>query len=254
LITGPALRRLAHVISIACAAACAAPRPAPRVVVMISANAEWTPVVARFARAEIHATPYGDFVVTKLGDRDVVLFHGGYGKVAAAGSTQYAIDRWRPRLVINLGTCGAFGHGLAVGDIVLATETIIYDLVEQMGDPDEPIRDYRTRLDTAKWPARLRTRVHAEAIASGDRDLVAAELPALRAKYDAAAGDWESGAIAYVAARNRVPAIVLRGVTDVVDARGDATYGDAAAWQRAAATMMMTLVELAADALPELVP
>ena len=39
------------------------------------------------------------------GQRVRILFlHGGWGKIAATASAQYAIDRWNPCLLINLGT------------------------------------------------------------------------------------------------------------------------------------------------------
>jgi adenosylhomocysteine nucleosidase len=46
-------------------------------------------------------------------------------------------------------------------------------------------------------------------LVSGDRDLVPAEIPALRTKYAAVAGDWESGAIAHTCARNRQRVLIL---------------------------------------------
>jgi adenosylhomocysteine nucleosidase len=221
-------------------------------VVLISANAEWTPVVAQFPAVVRHDSPFGEWFIAPLHGRDVVFMHGGFGKVSAAASTQWAIDRWRPRLLVNLGTCGGFGGDVAVGDIVLVTRTVIYDLLEQQGDAAETIAGYSTALDTSAWPARLASRVRKAPIVSGDRDLVPAELPALHAKYGASVGDWESGAIAWVAEHNHTRVIILRGVTDLVDAGGDATYGDIGAWQREAATMMKTLVTLLDDALPAL--
>ncbi|HEY1815411.1 MAG TPA: 5'-methylthioadenosine/S-adenosylhomocysteine nucleosidase [Kofleriaceae bacterium] len=225
----------------------------PSTVAMISANAEWKVVVERSPGLPIHATPYGDWLERELAGRRVIFFHGGYGKVNAAGSTQYAIDRWHPRLVLNLGTCGAFGHDLHVGDVVLAKTTTIYDIYEAMGDADEAIAEFRTQLDVSRWPARLASRVRIEPLISADRDLIPAEIGKLRAKYDAGAGDWESGAIAYVATKNHTRAVILRGVTDVLDeTHPDPTYGNEAAWQRETATIMAVLLELAGDALPDL--
>lgn len=236
----------------ACAAGCAAARPP--VVVLVSANAEWTGVAARLAGDAIRTSPYGQWLEHRFapGGEAVVFFHGGYGKIAAAGSTQYAIDRFRPRLLVNLGTCGGFGGGVHVGDVVLVNETIVYDIVEQMGDADETIADYSTRIDTSAWPAALAGRVRRDKILSGDRDLILADIPKLEGKYHASVVDWESGAIAWVAAKNKVPVIILRGVTDVADASGDALYGNVEGWQAAAAKMMDALVTLFGEALPEL--
>ena len=230
-----ALRRLA---------ACVTARPVAPVVVLVSAEAEWKPLRSHFADGSHADTPYGEWLAHRYGPREVIYFHGGFGKVSAAASTQYAISRWHPRLLVNLGTCGGFGGGHHVGDIVLANRTVIYDLIEQMGDADETIRHYTTAIDTSSWPAALARRVSVEPIVSADRDLVPAELPALAAKYQASVGDWESGAIAWTAQRNGTRVLVLRAVTDLVDAHGDATYGDDAAWQRQAARAMATLLEL----------
>jgi adenosylhomocysteine nucleosidase len=227
--------------------------PGARVVVLISASAEWKIVLAQLPGGLLHDTPFGPWFVHRLGAEDVVFFHGGYGKVAAAGSTQYAIDHWHPALLVNLGTCGGFGGERNVGDIVLASETFIYDIVERMGDPDEAIEDFHTRLDTAAWPARLAGRVVRAPLVSADTDLDPAAVAGLHARFHAGAGDWESGAIAWVAAHNHTPVLLLRGVTDVIDAEGnDPTYHAPGAWERASASVMAQLLALLSDALPDL--
>jgi len=250
-----------ELVALTCLACACAHAPAPsapaaagsRVVVLISANTEWKIVRAQITDEAVHDTPFGQWFSHRLGTQDVVFFHGGYGKVAAAGSTQYAIDRWHPALLVNLGTCGGFGGAREVGDIVLASETTIYDIVEMMGDPDEAIADYRTRLDTAAWPARLASRVVIGPLVSADRDLDPAALAGLAAKYHASAGDWESGAIAWVAAHNHTRVMILRGVSDLVDAPGgDPTYHAPGAWERASVAVMASLIALLGDALPDL--
>jgi adenosylhomocysteine nucleosidase len=129
----------------------------------------------------------------------------------------------------------------------------IYDIVEMMGDPDEAIADYATKLDTSVWPARLANRVVVGPLVSADRDLDPAAIPGLAAKYHASAADWESGAIAWIAAHNHTRAIILRGVSDVIDAQGnDPTYHNPGAWERASVAVMASLIALLADALPEL--
>ncbi len=229
-----------------------APTEHARVVALISATAEWKIIVAQFPGEALHETPFGPWLSHRIAGEDVVFFHGGYGKVSAAGSTQYAIDRWHPALLVNLGTCGGFGER-KVGDIVLASETYIYDVVELMGNADEAIEDFHTRLDTRRWPARLASRVVAGTLVSADRDLDPASPPALQARYGASVGDWESGAIAWVAAHNRVPVIILRGVTDVIDTAGkNPTYNAIDEWQRRSVAVMASLVSLLGEALPDL--
>jgi adenosylhomocysteine nucleosidase len=228
--------------------------PASSVVVVISAEAEWRPVRARYGDTTHADTPFGDWFVHRFGMDEVIFFHGGFGKVSAAASTQYAISRWHPHLVVNLGTCGGFGVRHKVGDVVLATETVIYDIIEQMGDSGETIRAYTTTIDPSAWPAGLVRHVSTEPIVSGDRDLVPSELPTLAAKYGASVGDWESGAIAWTAHKNATAVLILRSISDMVDAPGgDTTYGDDAAWQRAAARSMTSLLDVFESAVPALV-
>jgi adenosylhomocysteine nucleosidase len=227
--------------------------PAPRAVILISANAEWQAVV-KHVPLEVQHSPYGDFAVRALGGEPVVILHGGYGKTSAAGSTQYAIDRWHPRVLVNLGTAGGFAPDAKVGDVVLVTKTTIYDIYEAMGDAAETIADYASPIDTSRWPARLATRVKPGPIVSGDKDLIPAEVAKLHATYQANVGDWESGSIAFVARKNHVPLIILREVTDVLDAEHPSpTTGDLEAWQKQTLIAMATLLDLITDALPDLV-
>ena len=53
---------------------------------------------------------------------------------AAAASAQYALDRWHPAALINLGTCGGIAGRVERFATILATKTVVYDIVEQMGD------------------------------------------------------------------------------------------------------------------------
>lgn len=225
------------------------------IAIIVAASAEWKVVRERFSGAELQTSPYGEWLTHRFPDvpgaEGVVFFHGGCGKVAAAGSTQYVIDRFEPRLLINLGTCGGFGD-VRVGDVLLVHETVIYDIVEQMGDPDEAIADYTTTLDVTLWPASLRDRVRIDRMLSADRDLVLAELPRLRGHFHGVAADWESGAIAWVGARNHTRTLILRCVTDVMTEDGNATYGNLGLFQAAANKHMVDLLALAAEAIPSM--
>jgi adenosylhomocysteine nucleosidase len=227
------------------------------VVVIVAADAEWTGVRAYFPDANIERSPYGEWFerpLTADPDLHVRFVHGGWGKIAAAGATQYAIDRWHPELIVNLGTCGGFGANAHEGDVVLADETVVYDIVERMGDPDEAIRAYTTKIDLSRWPAQLRSRVRVGHVVSGDRDLAPEDLARLQERYRAIAGDWESGAVAWVAARAGTRVLIVREVSDVVDATGDPTYGAPDAWQQRANVAMRRMIDLFVEVLPSIRP
>jgi adenosylhomocysteine nucleosidase len=113
-----------------------------------------------------------------------------------------------------------------------------------MGDFDEHIAHYTTELDLSWLPGEMPQAVRRSLLVSGDRDLVVEEIPQLRARYGAVAGDWESGAIAFVAARNRVRCLILRGVTDLVGTGGGEAYdGTMNLFTQRTNEMMKRLVE-----------
>ncbi|MRR30433.1 hypothetical protein EG834_08970, partial [bacterium] len=97
------------------------------VVVLISANAEWRPVLAYFQDPDLVGSPYGGYFKTEILGQNVIFFKSGWGKISAAASTQYAIQTFSPRLLINLGTCGGFEGKITAGEVILAEETLVYD-------------------------------------------------------------------------------------------------------------------------------
>lgn len=198
------------------------------VVVIISANIEWNAVRRILPEPVRQASPCGEWFETHLdlGDdrQSVIFFHGGWGKISAAASAQYVIDRWSPNLIVNLGTCGGFEGEVEKNTVVLVERTVVYDIVEQMVDAEEAIRDYSTEIDLAWLSEPYPRPVLRNVLVSADRDLMPENIPDLKSKYGAVAGDWESGAIAWVANRNRVRCLILRGVTDLVGDEGGEAY------------------------------
>jgi adenosylhomocysteine nucleosidase len=218
-----------------------------RTLVLISADAEWRVVRSMFSAADVASSPLGEwFIAPAAGSQQqisLVFFHGGWGKIAAAASTQYVIDRWRPALLINLGTCGGFAGLVELGEIILAERTVVYDIQEQMGDPDEALAYFETHIDLGwlgdSYPAPVRRTL----LVSADRDLMIDQIPTLNERFGAVAGDWESGAIAWVAARNSTRCLILRGVSDLVGAAGgDAYAGNVHVWHAATERIMRALL------------
>ena len=215
------------------------------IVIMISADIEWQTILELHPCAQIFQSPMGEWFIDNLDvfnhKKPVRYFHGGWGKIAAAASTQYAIDQWKPDLLINLGTCGGIEGEVEKGTIILVDCAIVYDLIEQMGDSISAIDHYTTRLDLSWLGTNYPIRVLKTSIISGDRDLLVEELQDLKQRYNAKVGDWESGAIAYVASRNQIPLLILRGVTDLVSSAGGEAYGHFELFEQASQTIMQGL-------------
>jgi adenosylhomocysteine nucleosidase len=212
----------------------------PDAAVIVSADAEWPAVRSLFPQAEYLASPFGEYFHCEGG----LVFHGGWGKIAAAASTQYVIDRWNPDTIINLGTCGGIAGAIDRFSIVLATRTVVYDIGELMGDSQEAIGAYSTDIDLDWLDDETPTPVIRSALLSADRDLVPEEIAVLQRMFEVKAVDWESGAIAWVATRNRKRVLILRGVTDLVGPAGGEVYGNAGAFAERTATVMKRLFDV----------
>jgi adenosylhomocysteine nucleosidase len=209
-----------------------------RFAVLISANAEWRVVKPLFPNAAVQTSPYGEYFFANVDRERVLFFHGGWGKVAAAGSTQYVIDHFHPTKLINLGTCGGVEGRIQRFDTVLVQKVVIYDIAEAMGDSQEAIDEYTTTLAVPKAP----TAVVPVTLYSGDRDLTSAGLREMDARYRPVAVDWESGAIAWVSHRNSVPLLILRGVTDLVSPTQAEAQGNLQLFQDNTARVMQKLI------------
>ena len=217
------------------------------ILVLVSATAEWQGVMNIFPQAGCQACPFGDWFAHEFHSKEgalqpAIFLHGGWGKIAAAASTEYAIQRWQPDLVINLGTCGGFAGQVERGQILLVEETIVYDIVEQMGDPAAALAHYATRLNLDWLPQPLPDTITRARLVSADRDILPEDIPHLMESFGARAADWESGAIAWVTSRHGLRCLILRGVTDLVGAEGGEAYGDLELFQSQAKKIMRKLV------------
>jgi adenosylhomocysteine nucleosidase len=224
-----------------------------KIIILISANAEWRAVKKILPGLAIQATPFGEFADVTLGTRPVTLFHGGWGKISAAATAQYAIDHFQPDLLVNLGTCGGFEGRIATGTVILVERTIVYDIIEQMGDADGAIAHYSSEIDLSwladdgPWTMDGRPPIVRGLLVSADRDIVVEDIPMLVEKYGAVAADWESGAIAWVAGRNGVRCLILRGVSDLVGAGGGEAYGSIEIFHERTQAVMADLIRRLPD-------
>ena len=214
-----------------------------RVVLLISSGSEWKAVKEILHPLEVRSTPLGE----TFDFQQVTCFHGGWGKISASATTQYAIDQFHPDLLVNLGTCGGFEGRIERGVIILVTRTIIYDILEQMTDPQAAIAHFATDLDLSWLPDPLPHPVIPTLLVSADRDIVPAEIPRLVTEYGAVAADWESGAIAWVAKQNGVRCLILRGVTDLVSPQGGEAYGNIDLYRQNTRAVMKELFDQLPD-------
>ena len=221
------------------------------ILVLISANSEWRAVRAVYPQVTASVSLYGETFETEIDGHPVTFLQGGVGKIAAAASTEYAIGRFQPQIVVNLGTCGGFAGCVQPGEVILAEETLVYDIIEQMSDPAAAIARYTTRLDLSWLPASLPLPVRRARLLSADRDIVHSQVPELIEHYGGIAADWESGAIAWVCAHHKLPCLILRVVTDLVSPTTGEAYGNIEVFHNRTAEFMPRLIAALPRFLPE---
>ncbi|MFO7586110.1 MAG: 5'-methylthioadenosine/S-adenosylhomocysteine nucleosidase [Anaerolineales bacterium] len=223
------------------------------IVVLISAGSEWRAVkgILESHNLEIRPTPFGESFALHPStfnlppSTNLIFLHGGWGKISAAATTQYAIDHFGADLLINLGTCGGLEGRIETGDILLVERTLVYDIIEQMSDPQAALDRYTVKLDTS-WleDVPLPSDVRPGLLVSADRDILREDVPMLIERFDAVAADWESGAIAWVADRNAIACLILRGVTDIVSTESGEAYGNIELFRERTKTIMARLLEI----------
>lgn len=211
-------------------------------VVLVSAVAEWQALGKLIPNIEYLTSPYGQCFTHSIDHEPVIFFHSGWGKIASAASMQYVIDRWRPELTVNLGTCGGFDGMVGQGEIILVEKTFIYDIVELMGDFGVVENFFNTELDLSWLRQPFPYPVRRGTLASADGDLIPEKISHLMQR-GAIAADWESGALAWVAHKNRQRLLILRGVSDLVHETGGEAYGNIELFKERTVGVMDTLLK-----------
>lgn len=75
-------------------------------------------------------TQVGKVVIEEVIYRNepLILVESGIGKVNAAVAATLLMERYKPDVIINSGSAGAFAAGLSVGDVIVATQYVYGDV------------------------------------------------------------------------------------------------------------------------------
>ena len=214
------------------------------IIVLICANTEWSSVLNLLRPEETGATPFGEIFSAQSGQHNLLFAHSGWGKTATAAACQHLIDSYHPRLMINIGTCGGLEGHAQVGEVLLAEETAMYDVVESMSDYAAALERYRTRADLSWLPDALPQGVRKARIVSADQDIQIQNFDLIAEFFQAPGADWESAAFAWTAAKNKTPWLVLRGVSDLVSKEKSEAYHNVQLWRERTGQIMSDLSTL----------
>lgn len=188
----------------------------------------------------------GQLAVMRVPELGLTVAPGGLGKVQFAIQTQHVLDASRTwDVVICAGAAGALVAGLAVGDVVVATETVEHDIHNHFGPPLLPRFSAAAPLIESLRgvrPPRNAFTVHFGPLASGDEDVVTVERQvALRQRTGALAVAWEGAGGARACQFSAVPFVEIRGVTDGANSSAAADFRvNLATAMRNVATVIVT--------------
>ncbi len=152
-----------------------------------------------------------------------MVAQGGLGKVDFAVRTLHIVEQ-EPSLdgVICLGTCGALSAGLAIGDVVIATETVEHDFNRKLTEGPIPRFQSDSTL-LAAFRAAESSLPHGISvtygpIASGDEGIdSSARAKELIDRTGGIVAAWEGAGGAKACAFAGVPYIEIRCVSDLAD-------------------------------------
>lgn len=197
------------------------------IAIQIASNTEWQSVCDMYDIKETHATPYGPYFDTIIGNTKCRLYFSGYSKTKAAGAAQYAISTWSPEKIFVCGTCGGVNGSLHPEDIIIASETVFYDCIDRFTVSDVPFFPYLdSKLNVERLEYMKAYGIHFGRIATGDQDIDLLIRQSLE-PLGVLAADWESAAVSHICELNEVPLVVIRGITDIPGYEG-ATMEDQA--------------------------
>ena len=196
----------------------------PRILILCPLAAEWSLLVGRFESSHHHVERIRDLKTDAAYVRrwHALVAPGGHGETQLAVQAQYLIGLFPSvELVICAGAADGLAPELAVGDVVVGTETVEHDyrllfatrLLPRFAGHGPSIAGLRR---SARGVSDFR--VVFDVIASGDEDVVTlARARAIRDQTGAACVAWEGSGAARAARFNGIGSLEIRAVTDAAD-------------------------------------
>jgi nucleoside phosphorylase len=140
------------------------------------------------------------------------------GCEAATLTTELAISRIHPDLVINAGTCGAFKEdGARIGDVYLSQGSVMFHdrrVGDDGGWAEMGLGNYPC-IDATEIATALGLKL-GKCTTGSSLDMTDTDLRIMR-QNGGQLKDMEAGAIAYVASLHKTPLLCVKSVTDLCD-------------------------------------
>ncbi len=161
-----------------------------------------------------------------LGDKQVVVCCAGMGKANAAATTQVLITRYGAERIIFSGIAGNMSSVIGIGDVVIGSEVVYHDAEDSMISQSAPFTS-EYHGDPEMISAAMAACEAADVtylvgrIATGDKFVGdTATKNAIAAQVEPDCVEMEGAAVSQIAARNNVPCVILRAMSDNADEDG----------------------------------
>ncbi len=153
----------------------------------------------------------------KLFGKDCVLCISGIGKVNASLTTQMLIDKFSPEFVLNFGTAGGVDNSVKALQYYTVEKScqFDFDLRDLDGVPLGYIQDYKISFFPS-YTVDFTVNLEQKALATADRFTESKIDTKDIIDIGCNLRDMEGGAIAQVCYTNKVPLLMIKGITDVV--------------------------------------
>lgn len=166
------------------------------------------------------------FITGKINDKNVVLTQCGVGKVNAARVTQILIDNYELEYVINVGTAGSLNEQIEIGDIVIGEKLIQHDFdltaanhekgyISDLGKYFYSDKNLIEKVKNAIQSMKENLKLFVGTIATGDVFVQDINLKdKIKKEFNPYCVEMEGAAIAQVCTLDKIPFIVIRGISD----------------------------------------
>jgi adenosylhomocysteine nucleosidase len=148
----------------------------------------------------------------------VIFCESGIGKIAAAGCTQFVIDKYSPDIILNVGLCGNLSSDLKIGSAIVSNKILQHDFYLNL--IDKPINwspQYSSEIIQTSIPDKIASFVSDYIIASGDEFISDNSKKDFLFKKGASVCDMESISVAQICNKNKINCLVIRGVSDMAN-------------------------------------
>ena len=167
-----------------------------------------------------------DYHCGRLGDKEVVVCCAGMGKANAASTTQVLITKYGAERIIFSGIAGNMSSVIGIGDVVIGSEVVYHDAENSMICQSAPFTS-EYHGDPEMISAAMAACEDCDVtylvgrIATGDKFVGDSETKgAIAALVEPDCVEMEGAAVSQIAARNKVPCVILRAMSDNADESG----------------------------------